>query len=81
MQDTTSAGKVTASVLWDAHRIIFIDYLKSDKTINSDYYFGLLDLLMYNLARNLLMYLIIYFQHIDILFDVSLKDNRNIFHP
>lgn len=32
-----SAGKVMASVFWDAHGIIFIDYLEKGKTINSDY--------------------------------------------
>ena len=38
-----SAGKVMASVFWDAHGILFIVYLKKGKTINSDYYMGLLD--------------------------------------
>jgi len=38
-----SAGKVMASVFWDAHGIIFIDYLKRGKTINSDYYIALLE--------------------------------------
>ncbi|GFX11985.1 putative DD34D transposase [Trichonephila clavipes] len=33
-----SAGKVMASVFWDTHGIILIDYLKKGKTINSDYY-------------------------------------------
>ncbi|CAH2108195.1 unnamed protein product [Euphydryas editha] len=32
-----------ASVFWDAHRIIFIDYLGRGKTINSDYYIALLE--------------------------------------
>ncbi|QQP42126.1 Putative DD34D transposase, partial [Caligus rogercresseyi] len=40
-----SAGKVMASVFWDAHGIIFIDYLEKGKTINSDYYIALLELL------------------------------------
>ncbi|GFV38604.1 transposase [Trichonephila clavipes] len=31
-----SAGKVMASVFWDTQGIIFIDYLKKEKTINSD---------------------------------------------
>ena len=31
------------SVFWDAHGILFIDYLKKGKTINSDYYMALLD--------------------------------------
>lgn len=39
----TSAGKVLASVFWDSHGIIFIDYLEKGKTINSDYYIALLD--------------------------------------
>ncbi|QQP54963.1 Mariner transposase, partial [Caligus rogercresseyi] len=37
-----SAGKVMASVFWDAHGIIFIDYLEKGKPINSDYYIALL---------------------------------------
>ena len=39
------AGKVMASVFWDAHGIFFIDYLEKGKTMNSDYYMALLDLL------------------------------------
>ena len=31
------------SVFWDAHGILFIDYLEKGKTINSDYYMVLLD--------------------------------------
>ena len=30
------AGKVMASVFWDEHGILFIDYLDKGKTINSD---------------------------------------------
>ena len=37
------AGEVTTSVFWDAHGILFIDYLEKGKTINSDYYVSLLD--------------------------------------
>ena len=37
------AGKVMASVFWDAHGISFIDYLEEGKTIHSDYYMALLD--------------------------------------
>ena len=37
------AGKVMASVFWDAHSILFNDYLEKGKTINSDYYMALLD--------------------------------------
>ena len=32
-----------ASVFWDAHGILFINYLEKGKTINSDYYMTLLD--------------------------------------
>ena len=32
-----------ASVFWDAHGTLFIDYLKKDKIINNDYYMALLD--------------------------------------
>lgn len=38
-----SAGKVMATVFWDARGIIFIDYLEKGKTINSEYYCALLD--------------------------------------
>lgn len=38
-----SAGKVMATVFWDARGIIFIDYLEKGKTINSQYYCALLD--------------------------------------
>ena len=37
-----SAGKVMASVFWDAREIIFIEYLHKGKTINSEYYTNLL---------------------------------------
>src|SRR5436190_22178427 len=36
------AGKVMASVFWDARGIIFIDYLQKGKTINGEYYANLL---------------------------------------
>ena len=36
-------GKVMASVFWDAHGILFIDYIEKGKTINSDYYMALLN--------------------------------------
>ena len=32
-----------ASVFWDAHGFLFIDYLEKRKPINSDYYMTLLD--------------------------------------
>ena len=38
----SSAGKVMASVFWDAKRIVFIDYLRKGKTINGEYYAKLL---------------------------------------
>ena len=38
-----SAGKVMASVFWNAHGILFIDYFKKGKTINRDYYVALLN--------------------------------------
>ena len=37
-----SADKVLASVFWDAHGILFIDYLEKGRTINSEYYMALL---------------------------------------
>lgn len=37
------AGKVMASVFWDARGIIFIDYLEKGKTITGPYYSELLD--------------------------------------
>ena len=42
-KDQQWAGKVMASVFWDAHGILFIDYLEKGKTINSDYYMALLN--------------------------------------
>ena len=36
------AGKVMASVFWDAYGILFIDYLEKGKTINSDYHMAFL---------------------------------------
>ena len=38
-----SAGKVMASVFWDMHGILLIDFLSKSQTINSDYYIALLD--------------------------------------
>lgn len=46
-----SAGKVMASVFWDAHGIIFIDYLEKGRTINSDYYIALLERLKEEIAE------------------------------
>ena len=36
-------GKVMVSAFWNAHGILFIDYLEKGKTINSDYYMALLN--------------------------------------
>ena len=38
-----SAGKVMATVFWDSHGVIFIDYLQKGKTITGAYYASLLD--------------------------------------
>jgi len=38
-----SAGKVMATVFWDARGIIHVDYLPSKQTINGDYYATLLN--------------------------------------
>lgn len=48
----TSAGKVMASVFWDAHGIILIDYLEKGKTINSEYYSSLLTRLDDEIKKN-----------------------------
>ena len=37
----TSAGKVLASIFWDAQDILFIDYLEKGRTITSEYYIAL----------------------------------------
>ena len=34
------AGKVMTSVFWDAHGVLFIDYLEKGNTINSERYIG-----------------------------------------
>ena len=38
-----SAGKVMATIFWDSHDIISIDYLQMGKIITGDYYVSLLD--------------------------------------
>ena len=38
-----SAGKVLASIFWDARGIIFIDYLEKGKTVTGEYYAASLD--------------------------------------
>ena len=40
-----------ARLFWDTHGIIFIDYLKKGKTINSDYYVALLERLKDEIAE------------------------------
>ena len=37
------AARVMASVFWDTHGILFIDYCEKGKTINSEYYMASLD--------------------------------------
>ena len=41
-----SAGKVMATVFWDAHEILLIDYLEKGSTITGEYYRALLDQLV-----------------------------------
>lgn len=48
---TASAGKIMASVFWDAKGIIMIDYLPKGKTITGEYYANLLDQLKQNIAK------------------------------
>lgn len=43
-------GKVMASVFWDCHGILFVDYLIKGKTINSEYYCALLERLKAEIA-------------------------------
>lgn len=38
----SSAGKVMASVFWDAKGVVFVDYLEKGQTINGEYYSNLL---------------------------------------
>ena len=38
-----SAGNVMATIFWDSHGIILIDYLQKGKTITKEYYASLLD--------------------------------------
>lgn len=44
-------GKVMASVFWDCHGILFVDYLEKGKTINSEYYWALLERLKAKIAE------------------------------
>ena len=46
-----SAGKALASIFWDAHGILFIDYLEKGRTIDSEYYMALLVRLKEEIAK------------------------------
>ena len=46
-----SPGKVLAFIFWDAHGILFIDYLEKGRTINSEYYMALLARLKKGIAK------------------------------
>ena len=46
-----SAGKVMVSVFWDAHGVIFINYLEKGRTITGAYYAALLDRLVYEIRK------------------------------
>ena len=48
-----SSGKVVASVFLDAHNILFIDYLKNERTIKSEYYMALLVRLQEEITKKL----------------------------
>jgi len=37
-----SAGKILASIFWDQHSVLHIDYLPKGRTINMEYYLSLL---------------------------------------
>ena len=43
VQDATSAGKVMATVFWDAKGVIMLDFLPKRSTITGVYYANLLD--------------------------------------
>ena len=51
LKTQTSAGKVLASVFWDAQGILLIDYLEKGRTIISDYYIALLVRLKEEIAK------------------------------
>ena len=46
-----SAGKVLAFVIWDAHGILFINYLEKRRTIYGKYYIALLVRLKEEIAK------------------------------
>ena len=50
-QKLFSPGKVMATVFWDSHGVILIDYLQKGKTITGAYYASLLDKLKAELAK------------------------------
>ena len=45
------SGKVMASVFWDAHGVIFIDYFEKERTITGSYYAALLDRLVNKIRK------------------------------
>ena len=51
-----SAGKVMASVFWDTHWVIFIDYLEKGRTITGAYYAALLDWLVHEIMKKRLIW-------------------------
>ena len=46
-----SAGKVLASVFWDAHGVIFIDHLEKRRTITGTHYTTLFDQLVQEIRK------------------------------
>ena len=46
-----SSGKCMASISWDAHGIIFIDYFEKGRTITGAYYAALLDRLVNEIRK------------------------------
>ena len=46
-----SSGKVLASVFWDSHGILFIDYFEKGRTISSEYYMALIARLKEEIAK------------------------------
>ncbi|XP_014475531.1 PREDICTED: histone-lysine N-methyltransferase SETMAR-like, partial [Dinoponera quadriceps] len=50
-KEQQSAGKVMAYVFWDAHCILFIEYLEKAQTINSNRYIGQLDRLKEEISK------------------------------
>ena len=46
-----STGKMMATVLWDSHGVILLNYLQKGKTITGAYYASLLDKLKAEIAK------------------------------